>query len=358
METTLLNNIDALLEIASGIAAVIFGIYAIAAFLQALIRNGPIFALLRLFSFQVILPFLFTVSIYLTSLAVVFVEPTNVGVAISIISPDGIRPAPLRSGLHLVIPLLEEVVEYPIFWQNYTMSAEFEEGQVYGDDSILARTNDGQEVRLDVTVIFRVDINQAVQLHINWQNRYVEEFVRPTLAGVVRQEASRFSVAEINSDRRVDLKTTIQRLLLEEFRNQGLTLDEFLLAEINFSEQYAEAVEAKQVAQEEIEQADFVGQAAQRQARGEAEATRIAAQAEADALELIAAALEDNQDLLLYRYIDQLSPNIRALLLPSNNPLVLPLPELEDVAGALNEEAPMPTPTVAPLAVTPVPAGG
>lgn len=331
LQTNLIGNIDSLLEVASGIAAIIFGLYALTNFVIALFRRGPVFALLRLFSFQVIIPFLFTVGVYLTSLAVVFVDPTNVGVVVSLASPGGIRPAPITSGLHLVIPLLEEVIEYPIYWQNYTMSATFEEGAVLGDDSIRVRTSDGQEVRLDVTAIFRIDVNQAVQVHINWQNRYVEEFVRPSLAGLVRQEAARFTVDEVNSDSRVALQAAISRLLLVEFRDQGLTLDQFLLRDINFSPEYAEAVELKQVALEEIEQARFVGLAAESEARGVANAIEIEAQAEANALLLIAAALQDNPDLLTYTYIERLAPNIRALLLPSNNPLLLPLPELEEV---------------------------
>ena len=52
------------------------------------------------------------------------------------------------------------------------MSIAPNEGQVQGDDSIAARTADGQEVLIDFSVIYSVDPNQVIQLHIEWQDRY------------------------------------------------------------------------------------------------------------------------------------------------------------------------------------------
>jgi hypothetical protein len=45
-------------------------------------------------------------------------------------------------------------------------------------------------------------------------------------------------------------------------------------------------------------------------------------------LRLVGEALDHREDLLTFRYIDKLSPNIRAMLLPSGTPLMLPLPQL------------------------------
>ena len=38
--------------------------------------------------------------------------------------------------------------------------------------SIAARTADGQEVLIDSSVIYAVDPNHVIPLHINWQDRY------------------------------------------------------------------------------------------------------------------------------------------------------------------------------------------
>jgi regulator of protease activity HflC (stomatin/prohibitin superfamily) len=64
------------------------------------------------------------------------------------------------------------------------------------------------------------------------------------------------------------------------------------------------------------------------EAKATAEARVLKAQAEATALRLVGAELNHREDLLTYRYIDKLSPNIKAMLLPSETPLILPLPQL------------------------------
>ena len=72
-------------------------------------------------------------------------------------------------------------------------------------------------------------------------------------------------------------------------------------------------------------------------AEGQAQAIALEAQAQAEALKLIAEALAQNPDLLTYEYIDKLSPNIRAMLVPNNAPLILPL---QDLVNDMNVDGP------------------
>jgi regulator of protease activity HflC (stomatin/prohibitin superfamily) len=105
-------------------------------------------------------------------------------------------------------------------------------------------------------------------------------------------------------------------------------------------------VEQKQVAEQLAQQAKFVveqrrqeaeqaRQVAQGQAdavvinaQGAADARLIQAEAEANALQMIALALKNNDNLLLYQYINQLSPDIQVMLVPNDNPYLLTLPTL------------------------------
>ena len=52
------------------------------------------------------------------------------------------------------------------------MSIAPSEGAVQGDDSITARTADGQEIFVDASVIYAIDPAKVVQVHIDWQDRY------------------------------------------------------------------------------------------------------------------------------------------------------------------------------------------
>ena len=338
------NNIDTILDLAARVGWALFAIYLITLLLITIRREGWIPAAIRLVSFQVLLPLLLAFAIQMLALAVVFVLPQQVGVIISVVSPGGIRPQPVRAGLHWIIPFLEEDVKYPTYWQTYTMSSTAGEGQRVADDSIRSRTSDGQEVSLAVSVIFKVDENQAVTIHVDWQERYAEDFVRPVVRGIVRRQVSQFTAREVNSSARKDLEAALGQVLTQEFSDKGLILDQFLLRDIAFSPEYSEAIESKQVALEGQVQAEYQaiqmenlatgrGEAVKIEAKAKAEAIRVEAEAKAAALNIIGLALAENRDLLTYEYIEKLSPNIRVMLVPSTSPLILSIPDME----AMNE---------------------
>lgn len=350
-------NIDDLLHYVSVASWTLFIVYAVAVFVRSLLREGPAMALLRIVSTQVLVPLLLTTGIALLSASVVFVDPTRVAVIISLVSPGGVRPEPMSAGLHFIIPVVESDLRYSIAWQTYTMSGSPTEGNVMGDDSIRARTSDGQEVRLDTSIIFRVNPEQVVTLHIDWQERYVDEFVRPVISGIVRTQVAQFTAREVNSAVRRDLEVSLERILLGEFAAKGLLVDQFLIRDITFTDEYATAVEQKQVALEGLERTEHEAQQVRNLAEGErdrlateaegrAEAILLEARAQAEALKLISDALVQNPDLLTYRYIDKLSPNIRVMLVPSETPLILPLPDLDQTVTAtetITSTAPMTT---------------
>lgn len=343
-------DIDRLLRIAAWVAWILFFVYSLDLFIRAAWRDGLVTAIIRLFSFRVLLPLAAVFTLSLVSLALNFVQPQEALVVVSAVTSNGVRPQPLRPGLHWIIPFLERGVRYPTYWQTYTMSNAPDEGDVLGDDSIRARTSDGQEVRLDCSVIFRIDIEQAVLIHTDWQERYIEDFVRPVIRGVVRTQVSQFKVEEVNSSARRDLETALNNYLRVEFADKGLVLDQFLLRDITFSPEYAASIEQKQMALEGQLQRQYEAQQIRNLAIGRADAIEIEAQAQSRALKLIAEALNENPELITYQYVEKLSPNIRAMLVPSNSPLILPLPELEQALA----ESKMITSTE-PLISAPVP---
>ena len=271
----------------------------------------------------------------------VYVEPTERGV-VKTIAAGGIKNDTLNAGLHWIIPFMEESVTYSISRQTYTMSAVSNEGQVPGDDSIRARTKDGQEVLIDSSVIYQIDPEQIVELHINWQNRYQNDLVRPAVRNTIRDAVSQYGVEEIVSTKRAEMESLINEALATNFKNNNLLLVSFLLRDIHFSPEYAKAVEQKQIAEQQAQQAKFVveskrqeaeqaRQTAQGQAdaavisaQGAAEAKVIQAKAEAEANRLLAESL--TPALVQYQYILKLAPGVQTMFIPSGNQFILPLP--------------------------------
>ena len=279
------------------------------------------------------------------SAGLIFIQPTDRGVVITV-AEGGVRPEALKPGLNWVIPFLENVITYPISRQTYTMSSEPEEGMIRGDDSVEARTSDGQVVRVDASVIFSIDPSQTVEQHIKWDGLYIDNLIRPVSRGLIRDAVSQFAIEEVYSTERFALSELIRVAMEESLAEGGLILHEFVLRNIAFSAEYADSVEQKQIAEQLAQQAAFVveqreqeaeqarkvaqGQAdaAVIEAEGRALARVIEAEAEKEALDLIASALRGNPDLLTFEYIQKLAPGIQVMLIPSDNPFLLPLPEL------------------------------
>jgi len=280
------------------------------------------------------------------SAGLVFIQPTARGVVITV-GQGGVRPEALQPGLNWVVPFLENVIPYPISRQTYTMSIAPEEGAIRGDDSVEARTSDGQIVKVDASVIFSINPSRVVEAHIKWKGEYIDNLVRTVSRGVIRNAVSQFGVQEVVTTERFALLDAIQTELDLAFDEGALILHDFVLRNIAFSDEYAASVEQKQIAEQlaqqaalivdqraqEAEQARQVAQgladAAVIEAEGRALARVIEAEAEAEALNLLAAALRGNPDLLTFEYIQKLAPGIQVMLIPSDNPFLLPLPELE-----------------------------
>ncbi len=289
----------------------------------------------------------FVLALVVTTLSagLVFINPEERGVVVSALAPDGYRKTVLQPGLHFIVPFAENVVRYPISRQTYTMSIVSSEGQREGDDSILCRTKDGQEVSIDASVIFEVDPTQVIMVHITWQDRYMDELVRPEVRGIIRDVVAQYNIEEVVSDRRLDMSQQVTDQIRTKFSSNGLIMVDFILRNITFSDEYAASVEQKQIAQQQALQAEYIveqrtfeaqqavetakGQAAAaiEVANGQAQARLIQATAEAQALQLIADVLRVNPSLLTYEYIDKISPNVKVMFLPSNSPFLFTIPE-------------------------------
>jgi regulator of protease activity HflC (stomatin/prohibitin superfamily) len=345
---------------------VVIGVIALAVVRAS--RNRP----LRNATSTVIITVVFAILLTVISAGLVFIEPQERGVVISATSPLGYREQALQPGLRWIIPFAERAERYPISRQTYTMSIAPTEGQQGGDDSITARTSDGQEVFIDASVIFAIDPNEVINVHIRWQNRYMNELVRAQSRGIIRDAVSQFGVEEVYSSKRDQLTSLVKSVMTEKFDENGLLLIDFVLRNITFSSEYAASIEQKQIAEQLAQQARFVVEQRRQEAeqarqvaqgfadaqviesKGEAEARLIQAEAEAKALEIIALSIKDNPDLLTYQYITKLAPNIQAVLLPSNAPFIFPLPDVYQQVVPPTA-TPMPTPIPTPVEPEPTP---
>ena len=322
----------------AGLAIAGFGIFMI---LQAVQRNDNVHGGVVVTLIGVIVAVVFLVI----GAGLVQVEADEVAVVFNTVSCD-LASEPLGPGLHVIIPGIQSGTIYSVAQQEYTMAGAVGEGAIRGDDAVVALTQDGQQVRIDITVIFRIRPSDADLIHQTWKDRYVNGLVRPSLRNQVRAALTSFRVEQIYGTEHGELEQEIEDGLRELLDPAGFEVTNVLIRNIAFSEEYVASIEQKQVAQQEAQEAEFrvrereqEAEQARALARGDADAAKIRAEGEAEALRLINEQLAQNPLLLQWRYVESLGDNVQLILLPSNTPFLF---DLEALTGEMLPSIPAP----------------
>ncbi len=266
--------------------------------------------------------------------SIVVIDAGEVGVVFN--SFSGTQPEPLMPGMHVIVPYINTVYRYSTMEQVYTMSGIADEAQVARDDSLWSPTEEGLQVGIDSSTRYAIDPRKAAYVHDKYRQTYDTVLIRPAIRSIVRLYVSQNTVTDVYGPKRKEIQTEIETALRERFEEAGFVLLSFDIRNVNFTDEYAKSIEQKQIAQQQAEQMEFVLQKEQQEAerkKVEAEGVKQSAitkaEGEAEALRLVSDALSQNPNLLTYRYIEKLAPNISTILLPSDNPFILDLNGLQ-----------------------------
>jgi regulator of protease activity HflC (stomatin/prohibitin superfamily) len=102
----------------------------------------------------------------------VFTEPFETGVVVTILAQGGMRSESLEAGLHWIVPFVERAERYPISIQTFSMARTLSEGETLGEATVEARTSDGQRIFVDSFVIYQIEPSVVTYIHCEWQHRY------------------------------------------------------------------------------------------------------------------------------------------------------------------------------------------
>lgn len=234
-----------------------------------------------------------------------------------------VEPGILESGLHLINPLLD-VTEFDIQTQNYTMSADHAEGALQGDDAIRVLSNDGLEVVIDLTVLYRVSPLDAPKIFKQIGVNYTDKIVRPVTRTRIRDNAVYYDAVALYSTKRNEFQDRIFKNIEADFKTRGLILEQLLIRNINLPASVKKTIESKINAEQDAQKMQFVLQ----KEKQEAERKRVEAQGIADYQRIISTGLSDKQ--LQYESIKAqkelaASPNTKIIFMNSKGsaPIIL-----------------------------------
>lgn len=201
-----------------------------------------------------------------------------------------VRPDILESGLHVINPLLDVTI-FDVQTQNYTMSADHAEGAQEGDDAIRVLSNDGLEVVIDLTVLYKVMPTDAPKIFKGIGVNYIDKIVRPVTRTRIRDNAVYYDAVALYSTKRNEFQSRIFKSIEADFKQRGLILEQLLIRNINLPASVKTTIESKINAEQDAQKMQFVLQ----KEKQEAERKRVEAQGIADYQRIISLGLTDKQ---------------------------------------------------------------
>jgi len=177
----------------------------------------------------------------------------------------------LDEGMHPIIPVVTSVKRLSVRVQQNTFNAD-------------AASKDLQRVTTELAINWHIDparVNKIFQ-QVGDQQQIVTGIITPAVSEVLKAATAKKTAEEIIT-RRTDLKEEIDRNPETRLAAYGVIVDDVSLVDFAFSPEFSRAIEAKQIAEQEAKQAEFIAVKASKEAIGEV--NRAKGQAEAQRLQ-------------------------------------------------------------------------
>ena len=213
-------------------------------------------------------------------------------------------------GLTLLVPFTQTATDYDVRKQEYTMSRSQNEGAQKGDDSIPALTSDGQEVAVDVTILYHLDPNHIAELHRNIGEEYGSKIIRPAARSVTRSAVTKYPVIDLYGPKRSVMQAEVETELRGIFEKSYIILDSVLIRNVDFSKEFKSAIEQKQIAQQAAERKKYELETE----KIEKERKIVAAEGDAESIRLRGDALSHNPGLIQYEYVQKITPGVQTII--------------------------------------------
>ncbi|CAM9608496.1 unnamed protein product [Heterosigma akashiwo] len=212
----------------------------------------------------------------------------------------GIGEKVYEEGMHFMVPWLERPIVYDVRTRPRNLQS-------------LTGSKDLQMVNITLRVLSKPNPATLPMIYRRLGTDYDERVLPSIVNEVTKSVVARYNASELLTKREAVSREVAQRLMARA-RDFGILLDDVSITHLSFSREYTNAVEAKQVAQQDAERAKYVVD----KAKQEKLSIVLKAQGEAEAAQLIGTAIQDNPGFVQLRKIDAAKEIAETLAKSSN----------------------------------------
>lgn len=192
-----------------------------------------------------------TILVIVTLLNIFTTVPTgNVGVKTKF---GKVQEDVIQEGLNVKVPFIEKIVLIDCKTKKIELETE-------------GSTKDMQTVSVTIAVNYNVNKGTANKLYKDVGTDYEAILITPAVHESIKSAMAQYTAEELIT-KRAEVSNKIQDTLIDKVTDRGFEITEFNLTNIDFSQEYDRAIEAKAVKQQEVvtAQAEFEKQKIQNQ---------------------------------------------------------------------------------------------
>ncbi len=203
-------------------------------------------------------------------------EANEVGVVVNLLT--GLDPEYRPPGATYILPPL--ITDWYVFStqaQTLTMVASPDQGDRPGKDDLEFKTRDGNDVGVDVTILYRLEPDKAPYVLTSVARDDLslkERIVRPMARSIVRDVLNELSSEDIYTGRKFEAAERARVVLDEQLAQYGVRCDNVILGDHRFHDRYQAAINDRKVYDQKANTARSASENVKREWEAKLEATR------------------------------------------------------------------------------------